>query len=223
MLVSVFGDNNCLLDPKDGAAADWSPDHVPDSTVFHKAPELGHYCVDLKVVNSVQTKYASLAALARSAAVAFANTGEQYLEKVHGRDEVSRPAGSTSQFNRRNNVGHLDFVKGDYRAACVKGHTPVAFIMNVFGGLHSEGYGFFKMLVKKHSNKLPIAFQGLSWTATTFSSHFSQRLSNAVNMGVAEQIAHVISHWRRPPTKQRTPQRAARPAATAAAVWVLPK
>ena len=124
---------------------------------------------------------------------------QQYLEKVHRRDEVSRPAGSTSQFNRRNNVGHLNFVKGNYRAARIKGHTPVAFIMNVFGGLHSESYGFFKMLVKRHPNKLPIAFQGLSWTATTFSSHFSQRLSNAVNMGVAEQIAHVISHWRRPP------------------------
>jgi hypothetical protein len=133
------------------------------------------------------------------------------MEKVHGRDEVSRPAGSTSHFNRRNNVGHLNFVKGDYRAARIKGHTPIAFIMNVFGGLHdSEGYGFFKMLVKRHFNKLPIALQGLSWTATTFSSHFSQRLSNAVNMGVAEQIAHVISHWRRPPAAATTAHAAAR-------------
>ena len=69
-----------------------------------------------------------------------------------------------------------------------------------------------KSLAKLHSNKLPIAYRGLSWTATTFSSHFSQRLSNAVNMGVADQIAHVVAHWRRPPARA-----AAAPPAHAAA------
>jgi hypothetical protein len=37
---------NVLIDPReeggDNIAKDWSPDHIPDATIFHKAPEFGH-------------------------------------------------------------------------------------------------------------------------------------------------------------------------------------
>jgi hypothetical protein len=204
MCTTTFGTENVLIDPReeggDNIAKDWSPDHIPDATIFHKAPEFGHFCADAKIANSVKKAYSSPANLERSASIAFANTGEEYMEVVHGRPEVARPLGTTSRFNRRNNTGHLAAAKlpqkALYAASKRLGHTPIAWIFNVFAGFHPEGYAFMKKCAKIHSNKLPVAHAGISWTATSFSAFYGQRLSSAINMAVAVQIRAMIRDHR---------------------------
>ena len=82
----------------------------------------------------------------RAASIAFAGSGEYYMELVHGRPAVSNPPGSTSRFNRRNFTGKKAAKKGDYESAIAKGHTAVLLLMEVTGGLHPEALSFLRAL-----------------------------------------------------------------------------
>ena len=138
----------------------------------------------------------------RAASIAFAGSGEYYMELVHGRPAVSNPPGSTSRFNRRNFTGKKAAKKGDYESAIAKGHTAVLLLMEVTGGLHPEALSFLRALAALHDRKLPIELAGQSWTATSFISYFLQRLSSAVNMAAACEIRNQIvsgPRFTRPP------------------------
>eukprot|EP00966_Prymnesium_polylepis_P074727 1733918-Prymnesium_polylepis.2 len=43
-----------------------------------------------------------------------------------------------------------------------------------------------------HDNKLPYDLRGQSWTVQSFTTHFLQRFSSAVNMAVAQEIRSQI-------------------------------
>ena len=43
---ATYGTSNMCIDPRDGSSAAWSPDHIPDLTIFHKAANGCHSTTD---------------------------------------------------------------------------------------------------------------------------------------------------------------------------------
>ena len=205
----TFGSDNVLVDPDHSQPApDYSPDHIPDITIFNKSPADMHYVLENKVVSNLTKAFRdSNTLLARSASIAFANTGEKYTTIIHGRKTIRIPEGTNANFNRRNCTGHMAGSDGDYPETRRMGHTPVALIHEITSGFHPEGVTFLRELAQHHLDKIPTCFEGQSWTACTFTAYFAQRISLAVRRKVSEQIQTVCTRWtrKRPPRATRAP------------------
>ena len=81
----TFGSDNVLVDPDHSQPA---PDYSPD----HMSPADMHYVLENKVVSNLTKAFRdSNTLLARSASIAFANTGEKYTTIIHGRKTIRIP------------------------------------------------------------------------------------------------------------------------------------
>ena len=201
-LTYTYGKHNLIVDPrKQGGPVDWSPDHIPDITALNKGPGGFHLVMDTKCANIAASQFNGTheEQLRRAASIPFAASGEYYSELVHGRPEIQRPHGTTKRFDRRAYSGKKVAAKGDYEPAVAKGHTALVLLSEVTGAVHPEGRMLLSAIAKMHNNRLPLDLVGQTWTATTFTAYFLQRLSSAVNMAAAAELRNQLVGAARPP------------------------
>jgi len=86
-------------------------------------------------------------------------------------------------------------------------------LSEVTGAVHPESVRVLRQLSDLHDRRLPADLLGESWTATTFTSYFLQRLSSAMNMSAAAEIRAQISRGPRLAPPRRSKRRAAGPIA----------
>ena len=159
-----------------------------------------HILGETKVYNPIVTNPTKLR---RASVYAFGATEHELRVKILGARADPSSGGGTS-------------APAKYQAALDGGHRVVPLIHEVFGGLASDADAFLSELGRLRSQALGADSSHATWAARTFVPFWRQRVSVAVHMGVALELARVVSqgeeHVRALATK-----RAPRPTASAPA------
>jgi hypothetical protein len=158
--------------------------HRPDLTIRSNRLR----CFDLKLFDPIGSHPAEAAT--RGSYLAFGNTIERADDLVLGRAERNPGAG---EFNRRTGVGHVAGKSGDY-ASCEKhGIEAVPLLCETFGGFGPGLIALIDELGEIRRNRLTHdEYDQATWATRSWKSFVKQRLSVALHMAVAGEIAEAM-------------------------------
>ena len=161
-------------------------DHRPDLTLLLD----GNLTVfDLKVFDSIGSR-ADVCEL-RGGYVAFGNTEEPAHEVVLGWAERGQAA--DGPFDRRTGGGHVRQKLGDYDRAVGAGVTVVPLLVETFGGCAPPLMSALQRAADWRQNKLTSSeYDETTWSARTWLSFVSQRLSVATQLAAAQEVAEAL-------------------------------
>ena len=161
-------------------------DHRPDLTLLLD----GNLTVfDLKVFDSIGSR-ADTCEL-RGGYVAFGNTEEPAHEVVLGWAERGQAA--DGPFDRRTGGGHVRQKLGDYDRAVGAGVTVVPLLVETFGGCAPPLMSALQRAADWRQNKLTSSeYDETTWSARTWLSFVSQRLSVATQLAAAQEVAEAL-------------------------------
>ena len=170
---------------------DYTPysQHRPD-LVAHLQARCGKSIIgDVKIGDPITSEPTTCGR--RGTIVGMGNTAPGFDVKVHGLAE--RGSDLSEQFNPTTGRGHVDAVDGDYAQAKQLGHEVRALVFESFGGFGKDVVRLLKQLAGEVSNKLSARqFDETSWSARSWLSFQTQRLSVALHLALAFEIGHEL-------------------------------
>ena len=120
--------------------------------------------------------------------VAFGNTAENAQEVVNGREQRGQPGDGT--FNRRTGAGYVSPKPGDYAKARSRGVECVPLLVETFGGFSPQLLELIGEAAEIRQDKLTKGeYDEATWATRGFSVFIMQRISVAVHVCAAEEIA----------------------------------
>ena len=161
-------------------------DHRPDLTLLLDGDLI---VFDLKVFDPIGSTAAEAAL--RGGYVAFGNTAERALEVVLGWRQ--RGQAGDERFNRRTGGGYVAEKLGDYSRAVEMGVTVVPLLMETFGGCAPRLMEALLAAAEWRANKLTSSeYDETTWSARTWLSFVSQRISVAAQLAAAQEVAEAL-------------------------------
>ena len=104
-----------------------------------------------------------------------------------------RERAGTGAFVPRIGAGYVSPVEGDYERAEENGVTAVPFLVETFGGLGPELVGVMRSAAAWRANKLTASeYDETTWSARTWMAFAMQRLSVAVHLSAAQEVAEAL-------------------------------
>ena len=98
-----------------------------------------------------------------------------------------------SQFDRRTGGGHVRQKLGDYDRAVGAGVTVVPLLVETFGGCAPPLMSALQRAADWRQNKLTSSeYDETTWSARTWLSFVSQRLSVATQLAAAQEVAEAL-------------------------------
>ena len=193
-----------------------SPDHIPDHARPRQAKGGFHIIDEVKVV-SPHKQFAPGAGTGNSHwgglcapvghTYSFGSTEEYYRAKVFGLEGCG--ARGDPPLSHTTGKGWVRARKGDYTAACAKGHTVVLHLHEVYGGLHRGGVRHLRHLSRLSRTRDATAYDdppgGLR---LSYLEHWGRSLSAAAALGDAFRV---VNRVRRLPELYDLPNRAPPP------------
>ena len=127
----------------------------------------------------------------RGAYVGFGNTRPRARELVLGL--LRRGAVGQGAWNWARGEGYVASKQGAYARAIAAGCTVVPLLFETFGGFSPEVMQLLKTLAEARQNRLNAAEYDLTtWSARSWVSYATQRLSVAVHMAAAGEIIQAL-------------------------------
>jgi len=124
---------------------------------------------------------------ARGAKVAFGNTLPGVREQVLGRPQ--RGQKGDGQFDELTGRGYVQALRGDYRDALALNHRVVPLLFETFGGFGPDVVKLIYEFSERVNNKLNSEqYAHTTWSARSWRSFQTQRISIALQKAVAHQI-----------------------------------
>ena len=169
----------------------YSPTYRPDLTILFGEEGSHHTIADLKFFDPLASKLQHI--LRAGARVAFGNTRSQARTIVLGRAE--RDAGSDTHFDPSKGEGHVAPRTADYEGALLQGHRVIPLLFETFGGFSPEAVKFLVALKDHVGNKLSsYQYEQTTWSARSWMSFQCQKISVALHMAAALEIAVDFGH-----------------------------
>jgi len=166
----------------------YSPDAIPDFVSEFGGAAGAHLLCEVKVYNTVVK---APTALRRGASYAFGATEAPLRIKILG--ERAGAPGAPLPPVRAGAAPR----RAQYQVALDGGHEVVPLIHEVWGGVAPEGVAFMRRLA---DSKVGPDRATATWATSSFRSYWGQRLSLALQLGVAREILDVandVSAYRR--------------------------
>ena len=161
-------------------------DHRPDITLLIEGNTT---ILDLKIFDPLGSQPAN--AGERGAFVAFGNTAEAANACVLGRRE--RGSEGDGRYNRRTGEGHVAAVTGDYERALQGGARCVPMLLETFGGFGPGLMGVLRQADDWRQGRLVSSeYDETTWAARNYMAFVAQRLSVAVQISLAQEIAEAL-------------------------------
>ena len=107
--------------------------------------------------------------------------------------------------NRRTGSGHVAAKEGDYDRAQASGVTCVPLLVETFGGWSPALLGALRTASEWRSNKLTASeYDETTWSARSFMAFAAQRISVAVQLSMAQEVARRRwgCRWRPTPARR---------------------
>ena len=119
------------------------------------------------------------------------NTAPRFEKQVHGLRQ--RGDESHENFNPKTGRGYVAACDGDYAQTKQLGHDVRALVFESFGGFGVEVVRLLKRLANDVGNKLSAKqYDEATWSTRSWLSFQTQRLSVALHMALAFEIAHEL-------------------------------
>ena len=161
-------------------------DHRPDITLSLEGSLTAY---DVKVFDPIGSQPAD--AGERGAYLAFGNTIERCRDVVLGRR--GRGARGDGAYRRRTGVGYVAPVAGDYARAQASGVTVVPLLVETFGGFGPGLVDALRKMAAWRQSRLESAeYDEATWATRTFMPFVCQRISVAIQLAMAQQIAEAM-------------------------------
>ena len=127
----------------------------------------------------------------RGSLVAFGNTRPPMREKVYGRDEHGAPG--DEEFDPATGAGYVPAMDGDYCMAMEHGCDVRLLLFETFGGFGDGVTHLLRVLAGVVSNRLSHSqYDMTSWSARNWKTYQAQRLSVALHLAAAEELAQEL-------------------------------
>ena len=124
----------------------------------------------------------------RGAYVAFGNTKPEADDLAHGRPQRGVP--SDGAFDPSSGLGYVSPKAGDYPSAIARGNHVDALLFETYGGYGPGTMRLLYQLAAEVGGKLSAAqFEQTSWSARTWLSYSCQKISIALHLATAHEIA----------------------------------
>ena len=124
----------------------------------------------------------------RGVKVAFGNTLPDVREQVLGRPQ--RGQKGDGQFNELTGRGYVQALTGDYHGALALKHRVVPLLFETYGGFGPDVVNVIYEFSARVDNKLNSEqYANTTWSARSWRSFQTQRISVALHKAVAYQIA----------------------------------
>ena len=163
-------------------------DHRPDVTVEGAGSNGGGLLAgDVKLWDPLGCSVRT----ARGAYVAFGNTQPHAEDEVHGREERGDVGGKA--FDSRYGTGYVAPKHGQYTRARANGVDVRCLAAETLGGFGPELCELLKEAAEHRANRLNKGeYDSTTWAARTWLSHNVQKLSVALHLAVAYEIANSL-------------------------------
>ena len=127
----------------------------------------------------------------RACYVAFGDTGPRARAIVHGVPERGRPG---KAWDARTGRGHVTYQQGAYERAEQRHGVDVrALLFEVWGGWSPGVVELWRQTAEERGDKLRRAeYDDTSWAARTWSAYAAQRVSCALQRGIAFSVAREL-------------------------------
>jgi len=127
----------------------------------------------------------------RGSMVGFGNTQPRARLKTVGLRERGAPA--DGPFRPKDGTGYVPQRDGDYARTLAKGHAVYTLLFETFGGFGPDVVDLLRRLAAERQNRLTTGEYDLtSWSARSWTTFTTQKLSVAVHMACAAEIAQAF-------------------------------
>ena len=163
--------------------------HRADAVAYLQARGGMSLVLDTKVGDPISSD--ATACQRRGAYIGMGNTAPRFEKQVHGLKQ--RGDASHENFNPKTGRGYVAACDGDYAQTELLGHDVRALVFESFGGFGVEVVRLLKRLANDVGNKLSARqYDEATWSTRSWLSFQSQRLSVALHMALAYEVAHEL-------------------------------